>query len=668
MTAGRGLGSTRPAAAVHASSDGPPKARIAFRVGVVGHRPDRLPGDGDGQHTIRERLSGVFEAVREAVEAFRGEADAALYDPGPAVLRALSPLAEGADRDFAEAAVEHGFSLCCPMPFLLEDYERDFAGGAAQEGGSLERFRAILAAARSGPGLDIFELDGSREDEAAAYGAAGRLVLNQSDLLVVVWDGGRARGGGGTVETLREAIGYHVPVLWLDARPPYGWVMLRDPEQLACLGDDGPCTDRSADIAGLAAAVRELVLEELRVPRAEAGSVEEGPDHARAYFQERRPRFNLFFQWKLFRDLLSSGALSIPRLGVPPFVDQVRRAWPVDPGEAAPGCAPSPVLARVNGDLRAHYAWADKRADLYADAHRSMNIITSLFASLAVFLALLPMATNWAESNRVLERWCVVLELFTLLNIVMLLLLGRRRRWHERWLEYRVLAELVRQLRLLAPLGGGRPLPRSRAHLVAYGDPARSWMYWQIRAIARMVGIPSVRVTPDYVAACVEDLFDVVDGPEHGQLRFHVASHHRAERIHENLHLATMLLFWGTCVAVITHMLTGVVAPVFDRTTFAGVERWLLLIAAVAPSVGAALANINNQGEFARLAKRSRAMIEGFSSFRGQLLALRARAVAGQPGPAISEVTSLARRMTEMMVDENVDWRVVVVDLPHAGG
>ena len=63
--------------------------------------------------------------------------------------------------------------------------------------------------------------------------------------------------------------------------------------------------------------------------------------------------------------------------------------------------------------------------------------------------------------------------------------------WHERWTEYRLLAELIRELRFLVPLGGGKPLPRIPAHLAVYGDPARTWMYWYVRAIAREIGIPA---------------------------------------------------------------------------------------------------------------------------------------------------------------------------------
>ena len=175
------------------SPSSPPRARLAFRVGVVGHRPDRLPTDEDGLAALRERISTVLEAARQAVATFQAQSpDARFYAPEPPLMRAISPLADGSDRIFAEEAMGLGYGLCCPMPFHQEEYEKDLTPE------SLTHFRALLEQARQGAGLTTFELDGERTEDGSggAYGAAGRVVLNQSDLLVVVWDGMEAHGAG----------------------------------------------------------------------------------------------------------------------------------------------------------------------------------------------------------------------------------------------------------------------------------------------------------------------------------------------------------------------------------------------------------------------------------------------------------------------------------------
>ena len=212
--------------------------------------------------------------------------------------------------------------------------------------------------------------------------------------------------------------------------------------------------------------------------------------------------------------------------------------------------APTSSASWINGELRDHYAWADKLADHYADDHRSGFIWSSLLAATAVFTALLPVAGRFSPHASVATG---IFEAFILCIMVGLPMVARRRRWHQRWLEYRVLAELIRELRILVPLGGARPLPRTALHLSSYGDPARTWMYWQARAVARATGLPAVTVTPAYVAeqlAALQDFVGRAGGPGWGQLRFHMLSAERMERIHHRLHEASVVLFFITLAAV----------------------------------------------------------------------------------------------------------------------
>lgn len=640
----------------------PPRARMAFRVGVVGHRPDRLPEDGAGLAAIRERIAEVLACVAEAVKEFGSSPEAAFYAPGPPILRALSPLAEGADRDFAEAALARGYELCCIMPFAQGAFEEDFHPPEAMAPDALERFRDLLARAGEDGKLTKFELDGARSHRAEAYQAAGRLVLNQSDLLIVVWDGGGANGVGGTVDTLRQAVEFDVPVLWIDARAPFGWRMLRRREDLDCLTDAGGCPVASAsgdtpyEPPRMRAAIAGIVVEELGM----LPDAQEERAHLGDYLSERRPRFNLAFAWKLFRDLLDRGELRMPPLRVRDYVGQIQDDWPVESPAAAPPRSAEAALSGINGSLRTHYAWSDKLADRYADAHRSGFIWSSLFAASAVFLALLPMAASWAPRTP-LSFATAGVEALVLLIMVGLPLLARRRRWHQRWLEYRILAELIRELRVLIPLGGGRPLPRTPAHLANYGDPTQSWMYWQVRAVARAAGLPDAEVTAPYAAIQLQHLSNFVGAKGGGgQIDFHHNNCERLERIHHRLHQLSLGLFSLTIAGVAANWLLPLALPIQHPW----VGRWLILTAAFFPALGAALATINNQGEFARLQRRSRAMSDGFEALKAKMAALRVQA----PAIDLAAVTDLAGKITAMMVDENIDWRIVVLDLPHAAG
>ncbi len=67
---------------------------------------------------------------------------------------------------------------------------------------------------------------GSRADESGAYLEAGRVVLNQSDLLIAVWDGQRLGKKGGTEDTLAEAVSRGVKVALVSAIAPHPWSLM----------------------------------------------------------------------------------------------------------------------------------------------------------------------------------------------------------------------------------------------------------------------------------------------------------------------------------------------------------------------------------------------------------------------------------------------------------
>ena len=618
---------------VTAAAESPPRAGLTFRVGIVGHRPNRLPTDAARLDQLRLTIRTILTEVQAAVrEAAAREPETGLYAPGPPLLRAISPLAEGSDRIFAEEAIALGYELCSPMPFAREEFEKDFAPGAALEDRSLARFKTLLERAGQDGGLSLFEMDGERADAPAAYGAAGRIVLNQTDLLLAVWDGGAPGGAGGTVSTLKEAMRFHVPVLHIDPQTPDHWRILQSEADLTAAAVAVPPPEQ------LRKQVAHMVEREVRLPEDQ-----ETPSltHARAFFAEHKPQFSVAFFWKLFRDILVDFRITTPRMNVARFEAQIRADWPTakDGGEM-----PSPVANWVNGRLRAHFAWADGLANFDADSQRSSFILSYLLSASAVLVALLPVAL------RRFEVACTFIELAILSSILLLLIWSRRSRWQERWTEYRLLAELIRELRFLVPLGGGKPLPRMPAHMAVYGDPARTWMYWHMRAIARQTGIPSAQVTPAYIRDCLDFLARLVGDHNSGQMEFHRQTARRARVLAVRLRGMALFLFSATIAGVICRLLIHYFPVRFGFLP----DSVMLLASAVLPAFGAALEGISNQGEFVRVAKRSAAMASGFEKYAGR--------IAGLKDPHLHDVIPLSSEIATAMVDEIVDWRAVFVD------
>jgi hypothetical protein len=648
-------GRAAPARPTFPEESAPPRPRLAFRLGVVGHRPNRL------QHADLPQLNAVLKellgGVKAAVEAAW---DGELYaerDGRRVVLRALSPLAEGADRLFARQALDLGYSLCCVMPFRQVEYEKDFAAGSAKAlaADALPCFRGLLADARQGPGLVSYEMDGSRNDESAAYGAAGRVVLNQSDLLVVIWDGQRLGKRGGTEEIFDAAIARGVPVIWIDAQAPHAWQIVDAEHPLPTAERGVRATPSATSEAG---AIQRAVASLLELPQPVAAPPEtsvadrsknEAREHLKAFFGERKPAYSLAMPWGIFQALVGDSRRPSVQLKVPGFERSVEDEWPRDR---------STPIASVVDNLRRFYAWPDKLAVLYANRYRSAFLAAFLLAAGAVGMALLA-AVAERKGHHHLEIACIAVELVAICTILLTVSLGRGRRWHERWLEYRVVAELVRHLRLVAPLGGARPLPHIPAHWATYGQPSATWMAWYVRAVERDLGLPAAVVDKDHLRTCLDQLIHVLAG----QVSYHARNAERNGRLESRLHGCGVILLLLTLLACGLHFVADL--PEWHRPL--AVMAALAFCCGFFPALGAALAGIANQGEFLRIHKRSQAM-------RDQLKILlkdiedAASNLEREPGslsrPYSPLVSARASDAARLLVHEVLDWRVVFLDRP----
>jgi hypothetical protein len=182
-----------------------PKPVPTLRVGVTGHRANKLPPPTAERlrpviRAALERLKGLLDRLqRERADADRG---------AHPVLRIVSPLAEGADRLVAAEGLALGAELLCPLPFLRLSYRRDFV-----EPASLAEFDALILRATS-----VIELGGDYDTEdtrKVAYAAVGEYVVDESDAVIALWDGEASGGQGGTAEIVERARRKGRPVLWL---------------------------------------------------------------------------------------------------------------------------------------------------------------------------------------------------------------------------------------------------------------------------------------------------------------------------------------------------------------------------------------------------------------------------------------------------------------------
>jgi hypothetical protein len=156
-------------------------------VGVTGHR-----------------FLADLEKITAGVEAALCRIDRAILHE---LLAVISPLAEGADRLVAQHVLARpGAHLIVPLPLPQYDYMTDFGSTSSRE-----EFLHLLNQADE---VVVLPPASSREQ---AYAAAGRYVLEHSDVIIAIWDGKPAQGVDGTSEIVAQARARRLPLAWIHA-------------------------------------------------------------------------------------------------------------------------------------------------------------------------------------------------------------------------------------------------------------------------------------------------------------------------------------------------------------------------------------------------------------------------------------------------------------------
>lgn len=151
-------------------------------------------------------FSGHRQVMRpaEAGEAI-GAALASLRAAGSGEWVALSSVASGADSLFSRKALEVGLAWHALLPLPAAEFRGDF---------SPEEWRETEALLSRAEQVRVITENGSRED---AYLDCGMETVNDSDVLLALWDGEPARGKGGTADVIAYARELGKPIVVIDA-------------------------------------------------------------------------------------------------------------------------------------------------------------------------------------------------------------------------------------------------------------------------------------------------------------------------------------------------------------------------------------------------------------------------------------------------------------------
>lgn len=110
-------------------------------------------------------------------------------------LKALSAMAAGADTIFAQAVVEAKIPLKIVLPFQIEDYQKDFKNGYWKDTNKIISQNDYQI-------NETIEYD-NLESRNKAYLNTGKRLVDESNIVLAIWDGKEASGIGGTGDIVK---------------------------------------------------------------------------------------------------------------------------------------------------------------------------------------------------------------------------------------------------------------------------------------------------------------------------------------------------------------------------------------------------------------------------------------------------------------------------------
>lgn len=156
----------------------------ALIVGVTGHR--RLPSDA--KPDIVAKVEKVFDDLAEE------------FPDRP--VRLLTSLAEGGERWVTDVAVLRRFEIHAAFPCPIVEYEDEFTDAESVAEFRWMRDRTAQWFCFSGNG----HATGTTADRYQQHETVGRYIVDQSDVLIALWDGRPAARAGSTAQTVLYAL------------------------------------------------------------------------------------------------------------------------------------------------------------------------------------------------------------------------------------------------------------------------------------------------------------------------------------------------------------------------------------------------------------------------------------------------------------------------------
>lgn len=633
-------------------------------IGITGHRSGH-PVFSANRDAIAKSLNALLGLLgRLAKDEAQATDDATALR-----VQMHSLLAYGADLMAVEAAIANGWTVAAPLPFgralnlainaqpsSLADMDVLLTAGDIGDTSTAKRAAEISAIADQ---VSLFELAEQDHDVETLYRAhlttpadegakqafiaicsdraamAARVMVEHSDLLIGIWDGVTRGEIGGTRHTIEAALEQGIAVVWIDARNPEAWHVLRATEELAGIAQR---ENAAQSVDALQAVVRDALRPSGDNARTAHGS-EKWRDKSSAWFQAYR-RVELLFGEpgkRPFRRLQQ-------RYERPRDITSGSGAAMIAAASALPGGDPH-IPKRIASDVLTPFAWADGVSTWLSDAYRGGMVASFFLSAFAIIggIAYLPFAS-------VNQKWgFAAFEFVLLAMIVAIFFTGKRLRWHERWFETRRVAEYFRHAPILLLLGAARSTGRWPRG--ADGN----WPEHYVRHALRGIGLPRMKVTPAFLRGALSLMRDHHVLP---QSTYHRGKADRLKRAQHNLDRTSEFLFLLAVLSVAFYLLIEAGAGLgwLPHTLPHDVAKTFTFLGVLFPTMGGAFAGVHYFGDFERFAAISAITAEKLSDVETRIGFLLD---APDGEVTYARVSGLAHAIDDIVVDEIENWQAV---------
>ncbi|MEP6779135.1 MAG: hypothetical protein ABJC26_04540 [Gemmatimonadaceae bacterium] len=622
-----------------------PAPALALRVGVTGNRwhdsatPNAVRLNPDHRTSIENTIRVVLQQIHEAaVQVMTDDVDGRLYDKAVApTISIVSPLAEGSDR--LVASVARSFNPPWPLDVISPEditLKPDLDPRIP--------LKSLWNAARS-----RLILDGIQNENESLLEVNRRLLWN-CDVLIAIWDGKPAQGRAGTGYVIEQAAELGLPVIYIEGAPRTGPGLHNELHVFHVL-EPTPAPHTEKDHAQ---SIHNLVARLVGPPQdTEIEEHEREKAHVTDYIQEfRREKVRGAFirrfsgaAWGVMMKLLTLGNnhAKAPNHRIPSGVDKVSVSWE--------GESPDTNLnERLTSVLSPSFRRADYFATSYATRHRGSTVWLVMLAPLAIAFAWIAEQASgesaWAET---LPMVCGIAEVLVLGAIVWIYANARRFNFHERWLDYRLLAERLRYLGFLWMMGRGSLVQRVPLRQTPE-DAHTAWVNWWYRATVRQLPLPNVTFSQTYLRNYQQFLQQdvVLDQKSYMHRVFHTA-----EVAEKRVQKTTWLVFGLALFGAIAH----VAVTVAHNRDLIHEPHWLKFaigfVAIVLPGLGAALHAFASNLGLPEQTIRSASTIRALDVIEQGLNATQI-----DKALASIEISDLAQQTASALGDDLFGWRV----------